>query len=178
MITKNNLAQALMALGYTTDSKSLVYSNTWSDHGASITVDFDRETITYPTEAGFKVNRATTCNFTDPENFVVLTCVSKLFDKGYRPESLELEREWKLGHERKSGFADICISDENGETLVIIECKTPGKEFRDEWRAMQADGGQLFSYWQQERATRWLVLFTCNLKDGGQTLPSHRSKSQ
>lgn len=27
---------------------------------------------------------------------------------------------------------------------------------------MQSDGGQLLSYWQQERATRWLVLFACD----------------
>lgn len=31
---------------------------------------------------------------------------------------------------------------------------------------MQSDGGQLFSYWQQERASRWLVLFACDYQDG------------
>lgn len=90
-----------------------------------------------------------------------------------QPESIELERRWSLGHEQKGGRADICVNDENGDTLVIIECKTPGKEFRDEWRTMLSDGGQLFSYWQQERATRWLVLYASDLVDDKIVLSQH-----
>ncbi len=166
MITRENLEAVLSALGYTKDLLGSCYTKTWPDAGASVSVDFDSEKISYPTSVGFKVNVATTCNFSDNENFVVLACVTKLFDKGYRPESIELERQWSLGHEQKSGRADICVNDERGDTLAIIECKTPGKEYRDEWRTMQSDGGQLFSYWQQERASRWLVLFACDYQDG------------
>lgn len=151
----------------------LFYTKAWQSSGASITVDFSTEHINYPLDAGFKVNEATTCNFSDNENFVVLACVTNLFDKGYRPESIELERRWSLGHEQKGGRADICVNDENGDTLVIIECKTPGKEYRDEWRTMQVDGGQLFSYWQQERATRWLVLYASDLVDDKIVLSQH-----
>lgn len=165
MITRDNLTQALDALGFECDPTGLTYSKRWDDTGASIVVDFQNERIEYPIDKGFRVNIATTCNFSDNENFVVFVCVTKLFDKGYRPESIELERRWSLGHEQKGGKADICIDDEQGDTLVIIECKTPGKEYRDEWRAMQDGGGQLFSYWQQERATRWLVLLTCDIHD-------------
>ncbi len=166
MITRENLEAVLSALGYTKDLLGSCYTKTWPDTGASVSIDFDSEKISYPTSVGFKVNVATTCNFSDNENFVVLACVTKLFDKGYRPESIELERQWSLGHEQKSGRADICVNDERGDTLAIIECKTPGKEYRDEWRTMQSDGGQLFSYWQQERASRWLVLFACDYQDG------------
>lgn len=173
MITRNNLQQALAGLGYTSDMTDLFYSKTWHDLNAAITVDFSSEHIDYPVGIGFKVNEATTCNFSDNENFVVLACVTKLFDKGYRPESIELERRWSLGHEQKGGRADICVNDENGDTLAIIECKTPGKEFRDEWRTMQSDGGQLFSYWQQERATRWLVLFAADYENGEVTLSQY-----
>lgn len=165
MITQKNLSDTLVSLGFQFTADSGVYSKVW-DSGASIRVDMARGLISYPKEAGFKVNKATTCNFSDNENFVVLACVTKLFDKGYRAESIELEREWALGHERKSGRADICVNDEHGETLFIIECKTPGSEFRNEWKTMQADGGQLFSYRQQERACRWLVLYTCDYADG------------
>ena len=101
MISRNNLQQTLAALGYTTDMTGLFYTKTWSDINAAVTVDFSAEHIDYPIGAGFKVNEATTCNFSDNENFVVLTCVTKLFDKGYRPESIELERRWSLGHEQK-----------------------------------------------------------------------------
>lgn len=165
MITQENLSDALVSLGFQPSESSGVFSKVW-DSGASIRVDMDKRRIIYPVDDGFKVNKSTTCNFSDNENFVVLVCVAKLFDKGYRPESLELEREWTLGHEQKSGRADICVNDEYGETLCIIECKTPGTEFRDEWKTMQADGGQLFSYWQQERACRWLVLYACDFVDG------------
>lgn len=170
MITRDNLEEALSALGYVKDLLGSRYTKAWPDTGVSISVDFDSQKIAYPTSAGLKVNVATTCNFTDNENFVVLACVTKLFDKGYRPESIELERQWSLGHEQKGGRADICVNDERGDTLAIIECKTQGKEYRDEWHTMQSDGGQLFSYWQQERACRWLVLFTCDYQDGNVTL--------
>lgn len=165
MINRDNLGNALNAMGYSTKDGGTAFSKAWPETNASIAVDLSKGRIEYPINRGFVVNKATTCNFSDNENFVVLACVTKLFDKGYRPESLELEREWTLGHEQKSGRADICINDENGDTLAIIECKTPGAEFRDEWKNMRADGGQLFSYWQQERGTRWLVLFTCDLED-------------
>lgn len=172
MITQDNLPDALVSLGFQLSEGTEVYTKTW-ESGASIGVDMGKRLIVYPVDDGFKVNKATTCNFSDNESFVVLVCVTKLFDKGYRPESLELEREWTLGHEQKSGRADICVNDEYGETFCIIECKTPGAEFRDEWKTMQADGGQLFSYWQQERACRWLVLYTCDFVDDEISVQQH-----
>ena len=60
-----------------------------------------KEKIIYPENKGFKVNIATTTNFSEPENFVVLECVNRLLHKGYRPENIELERAWTLGHEQK-----------------------------------------------------------------------------
>ena len=162
MITLDNLRDALRALCYEPSGDGTVYQKSWEETSAQVTVDFSKKRIGYPKDLGFKVNKDTTCNFSDNENFVVLACVTMLLDKGYRPESLELEREWALGHEQKSGRADICINDERGDTLAIVECKTPGTEFKNEFKNMQSDGGQLLSYWQQERATRWLVLFACD----------------
>jgi len=106
-----------------------------------------------------KITRKTTCNFSEPENFVVLECITRLMDKGYRPEHIELEKEWALGHEKKSGFADILVKDEEGKTLIIIECKTAGNEYKKEFNNTLNDGGQLFSYWQQERNCKWLALY-------------------
>ena len=82
-----------------------------------------------------------------------------MLDKGYRPEHIELEKVWQLGHEQKGGRADICVSAPDGSMLFIIECKTYGKEFDKYLKKTQSDGDQLFSYWQQERATKWLVLY-------------------
>ena len=98
-------------------------------------------------------------NFSQPENFVVLECITRLMDKGYRPEHIELEKEWTLGHSDKGGFADILVKDADGKTLFIIECKTPGTEYKKELNNTLNDGGQLFSYWKQEGYCKWLSLY-------------------
>lgn len=49
--------------------------------------------------------------------------------------------------------------------LLIIECKTAGTEFNKEKKNTEEDGGQLFSYWQQENATRWLALYASDWRD-------------
>jgi len=124
-----------------------------------IKVDLKNRTIIYPEDRGMTISNRTTCNFSAPENFVVLECVTRLFDKGYRPEHLNLEKEWTLGHESKGGRADICVSDQEGNTLFIVECKTYGREYEKEYKNIVNDGGQLFSYWQQERSCKFLVLY-------------------
>ncbi len=160
MIKKENLEEMLKYIGYVTAGRSKVYEKKYTQFDCVIQVDFSGSgSITYPEEKGMKITRKTTCNFSDPENFVVLECITRLMDKGYRPEHIELEREWTLGHEKKSGFADILVKDEDGKTLFIIECKTDGGEYKKEYNNTINDGGQIFSYWQQERSCKWLVLY-------------------
>lgn len=164
MITKSNLKNVLISIGFINTSNDK-YEKQYPSLDCAITVDFRNEKITYPEDKGFKVNVATTTNFSDPENFVVLECVNRLLDKGYRPENIELERVWTLGHEQKGGRADICVSDRNGKMLFIVECKTYGSEYNKEMKNILSDGGQLISYWQQERGCRWLVLYASNIND-------------
>lgn len=162
MITKSNLKNMLKSTGFSDTSKDK-YEKNYPLSDCSIIVDFRNEKIIYPEDKGFKVNVATTTNFSEPENFVVLECVNRLLDKGYRPENIELERTWTLGHEQKSGRADICVSNQNGKMLFIVECKTFGVEYNKEMKNILSDGGQLISYWQQERGCRWLVLYASNI---------------
>lgn len=164
MITKTNLKDMLLSIGFN-DDRNDIFEKEYKDISCSIIVDFKNQKIKYPEEKGFKVNVATTCNFSEPENFVVLECVNRLFEKGYRPEHIELERAWALGHEQKSGRADICVTDNNGHMLFIIECKTFGNEYQKEMKNILTDGGQLISYWQQEGGCKWLVLYTSNFSD-------------
>lgn len=164
MITKNNLKCMLITIGFSKLSNDK-FEKYYPFSDCSVIVDFRSEKIIYPEDKGFKVNVATTTNFSEPENFVVLECVSRLLDKGYRPENIELERTWTLGHEQKSGRADICVSDQNGKMLFIVECKTFGSEYNKEMKNILSDGGQLISYWQQERGCRWLVLYASNIND-------------
>ena len=94
---------------------------------------------------------------------MVLECVHRLLEKGYKPEHIELEPEWKLGHGGKSGRADILVRDQQGKALLIIECKTAGREFDKAWKDTLEDGAQLISYVEQEKATQFICLYASEL---------------
>lgn len=163
MIRKENLEDMLKVIGYVRDAHKKIYEKRYEAFDCAIEVDFTGSgSIRYPEDKGMKIARKTTCNFSAPENFVVLECITRLMDKGYRPEHIELEREWSIGHEKKGGFADILVKDEDGKTLFIIECKTDGAEYKKEYNNTLSDGGQIFSYWQQERSCKWLALYASN----------------
>lgn len=165
MITKDNFSQVLEYLNFKKNND--VYSKTFPQFGlCAISADFKNKQLNYPENLGFKINDRTTCNFEHPENFVVFECVHRLLEKGYRPEHIELEKRWNLGHDAKGGKADIGVYDKDGENmLIIIECKTAGTEHSKALKLLKEDGGQLFSYWQQERSTKWLSLYASDFKD-------------
>ena len=160
MINKSNIKKALISLGYVYNGNLL--TKHFDSFDCDMIVDFENEQLVYPDSIR---GRDRNTNFDQSENFVVFECVDRLLTKGYRPNHIELEKEWHLGHDSKSGRADICIYKENGEMLIIIECKTYGKEFDKAFKDTQTDGGQLFSYLQQERSTKWLMLYTSNYND-------------
>ena len=165
MITKGNLKKLLSILEYTEVSPHR-FKKEFTDVNCCIEVDFISEKIIYPQDRGLKINDDTTSNFAHPENFVVFECINQLLKKGYRPEHIELEKKWHLGHDTKSGKADICVYDIDNSMLMIIECKTYGKEYKDALKILRTDGGQLFSYWQQERGTKWISLYTSDIVGG------------
>ena len=138
--------------------------NFWGgDNKSLLQVDFKSKKLIYPKQ--LIINDTTTCNFTKPENFVVFECVHRLLAKGYKPEHIELEPKWTLGRDAKGGKADIFLKDMENKPYLLIECKTAGDEFKKEWGRMQNDGGQLFSYFQQERHTKFLCLYTSDFKN-------------
>lgn len=164
MIDRNNFKQVLRELKFT-ESKDIFSKKLSSLTGDVMSADWNKGELIYPDAV--KINDRTTCNFAHPENFVVFECVHRLLEKGYRPEHIELEKRWNLGHDSKGGKADICVYDTDGKnTLFIIECKTAGQEYSKALKLLKADGGQLFSYWQQERSTKWIALYTSDWKDG------------
>ncbi|MCW6702242.1 N-6 DNA methylase [Anaerococcus sp. NML200537] len=165
MITKKNLKDLLLYLGYEEDEGDFSYN--FIESNCDIIVDFNNEKIIYPTDKGLIVNERQTTNFSDNENFVVLECIHRLLEKGYLPSHIEIEKRWSLGHLQKSGRADICVKNATGDDMLfIIECKTYGDEFEKELNTLKTDGGQLFSYLQQEKSTKWLMLYASDFKDG------------
>ena len=161
MITLANFREMLKIIAFTPNVQGTTFS--YTGEGFSLSVDFANQRLIYPREIR---GREHNTSFT-PENFVVFECVYRLLMKGYRPEDIELEKAWQLGHTPKSGRADICVYERDSEkVLMIIECKTWGREFDTALKNTLADGAQLFSYWQQESSAKWLVLYTSDIKDG------------
>ena len=86
MITTSNFKSLIISsLGFEQVDGTQVYSKKFDNISCELQVDFARELLIYPKDKGFKVEAATTCNFSAPENFVVFECVCRLFEKGYRP---------------------------------------------------------------------------------------------
>ena len=161
MITKNNLKDLLQTLGFTAEENTFQKSIGEAD----LKVDCDKQRIIYPEDRGLIVNRQDTCNFSQNENFVVFECVHRLLEKGYKPEHLELEPTWRIGHSASGGRADILVKDQQNNSLLIIECKTAGDEFEKAWDTTRQDGGQLFSYVHQDAQTQYLCLYTSSFSE-------------
>lgn len=162
MITEGNFKKVLTVLGFKYNSQEKVYEKSYPDVSCLMKVDYAHQRLLFPEKIK---GRDRNNGFDKPENFVVFECVDRLLGKGYRPEHVELEKEWHLGHDAKSGRADICVTDSNGDMLFIIECKTWGKEFDNALSDTKNDGAQLFSYWQQEQSCKWLALYASDLQD-------------
>jgi len=158
MITQANFKDVLRKLSFT-ESKD-IFTRYFPDIDVLLQVDFKKQKLIYPINKGFKVSGEFTTGFTQNENFVVFECVNCLFEKGYKPEHIELEPKWKVGHGASGGRADIMIKDNNGKALLIIECKTAGDEFKGAWQDTLMDGGQLITYAKQEGDTEFITLYT------------------
>lgn len=162
-----NLIQLIESIGFSPKSGLVdVWSRFYNDY--EIVVKYNRNSpensvIDYGKK--IKAGRKTTCNFHQAENFVVLECVNRLLEKGYKPDSIELEKTWNLGHKGK-GFLDILVKDLQGQSFLMIECKVWGKDFETEIRNTlnkSKNGSQIFSYLQQEpKTTEAICLYTYN----------------
>lgn len=163
-MTNKEITNTVLAIGFKQDSTNKeVFTKTYDKIKYEISVDLPKDKIDY----GNLIKRGdvTTSNLQHPENLVVLECVNRLIEKGYKPNDLTLEKKWKLGRTAKSGKADITVKGKDGKTLLIIECKTWGQEFTKELDNMKSNGGQLFSYFQQDKNTRYLCLYASVLNN-------------
>ena len=159
MITTRNFEDLLKSLEF--EKEGNTYQKSIGE--ATLKVDVDNSKIIYP--EGLEVKEGHTCNFLQNENFVVFECVYQLLKKGYKPEHLELEPKWKVGHGASGGRADILVKDQEKNPLLLIECKTAGEEFKRAWRKTLQNGDQLFSYAQQIPQTQYLCLYASDFVD-------------
>jgi type I restriction enzyme M protein len=163
MISKENIRDFLATLGFEVEKN--VYSKHFAQGDFYLKVDFNKSELVYPEDKGLVINERQTCNFSAAENFVVFECVHRLLMKGYKPEHIELEPKWKVGHGASGGRADIFVKDQQNKPLLIIECKTAGTAFEKAWKDTLIDGGQLFTYIEQEKAIDFVCLYAAGFDE-------------
>ena len=140
-----------------------IYSKKYKQHsGYCIDIDFQNEVINY---GNLIVSDCkTTQNFSQEENWVVLECVNRLLEKGYKPQNIILEKTWAAGH-GTSGRLDICVTRDDRSEYLLIECKTFEKEFDKAVAKMCKDGGQLFTYFKFSNKADVIMLYTSELQN-------------
>lgn len=130
-------------------------------NGYSIEVDFENAIINFGNK--IKGESKTTQNFSQAENWVVLECVDRLLEKGYAPQNIVLEKTWRTGH-GTSGRLDILVTRHDDSAYLMIECKTWGAEFEKEFKNLERSGGQLFTYFQQDKDADVIMLYASQLQ--------------
>ncbi len=138
-----------------------IYEKQYSQHNYSIEIDFDKKQICYGNLIG--ADCKTTQNLSQDENWVVLECVDRLLEKGYKPQNITLEKTWAAGH-GTSGRLDICVTRDDGSEYLLIECKTYCKEFDKAVAKLNKDGGQLFTYFKFSNKADLIMLYASELQ--------------
>lgn len=157
----------LLSLGFLSKENSNgILHKKYADN-YTIEVDFINEKINYGDL--IQSDSKTTQNFSQKENWVVLECVDRLLLKGYTPNRITLEKVFPSGH-GTSGRLDILVCRDDGTAYMMIECKTWGTEFDKEFKNLNKDGGQLFTYFQQDNNTDILVLYASRFNEDGKCI--------
>ena len=159
-----NISQLTTILGFLPkENTSGIYTKKYPNaDNYAIEIDIEKQIIDYGEK--IQCESKSTQNFSQVENFVVLECVNRLLEKGYKPSTIILEKTFPLGH--NSGRLDILVTRECGMAYLMIECKTYGKEFDKAFNRLKKDGGQLFTYFQQDKNADVLMLYASDLKSG------------
>lgn len=119
--------------------------------------------IDYGTAIKDNAGRSTTQNLSQSESLVVLECIDRLLDLDYPPASLVLEKQFPLGH--TGGYLDVLVL-QDGKAYLMVECKTWGAEFDKERGKLFDDGGQMLTYFHQDRAAKFIGLYASRLSGG------------
>ncbi len=146
------------------NAKGIFYKKYSNCFDYNIEVDFDNNKFNFGNL--ITADSKTTQNFSQDENWVVLDCVNRFLEKGYQPQNIVLEKTWATGH-GTSGRLDILINHDDGSAYLMIECKTYGAEFDKEFKKILKDGGQLFTYFQQDKNAAILMLYASELDKKG-----------
>ncbi|MCF6309195.1 MAG: restriction endonuclease subunit S [Sulfurimonas sp.] len=143
-----------------------IYQKKYSNHDDYILeIDLNKNSIKFGNSIFFNDSKNSTQKITKAEDLIVLECVDRLLTKGYNPKNIILEKVYPSGH-GTSGRLDILVTHDDNSAYMMIECKTWGKEFDTAFKKLNKDGGQLFTYFQQDKDAEVLVLYASQLNSG------------
>ena len=162
-----DIKRLLITLGFSPKENAVnVFSKKYQQaEGYYIEVNLEKQNINYGEK--IQIGRDTCLNLGEhhEENAVTLECVDKLLSIGYKPENIRLEEPFRLGRNSGSGWLDIIVTREDGTAYLMVECKTYGEEYDKELKNIQKNGGQLFTYFQQNTKAELLMLYSSDLID-------------
>lgn len=157
-----NYKNLIQTLGFTAkENTSGIFQKKYN--GYTIEIDFENSIYNFGGKIKFGDSNDTIQNIVKPEDWVVVECVNRLLEKGYKPQNISLEKSWRTGH-NTSGRLDILVTRDDGTAYLMIECKTWGIEFEKEFKNLERNGGQLFTYYQQDKDADILMLYASQLQ--------------
>lgn len=161
------LIDFITALQFVPQNNSVnMYQKKYTNHNDYIIeIDLDKNSINFGNSIFFNDSQNSIQKITKDEDLVVLECVDRLLEKGYSPKNIILEKVYPSGH-GTSGRLDVLVTNDDGSAYMMIECKTWGKEFDTAFKKLYKDGGQLFTYFQQDKDAEVLVLYASQLSNG------------
>lgn len=168
MASTDTIKNTLQAMQFApVEGKSSEWAKTYLAFNHTINVTLAKAAadcrINYGTAIKDNAGRSTTQNLSQSESLVVLECIDRLLDLGYPPASLVLEKQYPLGH--TGGYLDVLVL-QDGKAYLMVECKTWGAEFDKERGKLFDDGGQMLTYFHQDRAAKFIALYASRLSAG------------
>lgn len=125
--------------------------------------DFDNKKVKYIDKIkGWKISKF------KPEEVVRAFILAKLVNElGYRPENIEIEKEYEIGRPKvNKPRIDIIVRDVSGNAFLYIELKRPEEYEKDKDEVIEK---QLFNLASQEKGqgknVKYLVLYTFEIID-------------
>lgn len=149
---------------YKENTKDILIKYYPNHENYSLEINLEKKNINFGNKFFFNNSKNSIQNITKAEDLVVLECVDRLLQKGYKPQNIILEKVYPSGH-GTSGRLDILVTDNQNKAYLMIECKTWGKEFDKAFEKLKKDGGQLFTYFQHDKDAQILVLYTSSLQN-------------
>jgi len=129
------------------------------------TYDFEHKKVKYSEKIkGWKINR-----FRGDEEIVRAFVLAKLVNGlGYKPENIEIEKEYDIGRPKvNKPRIDIIVRDNKGDAFLYIELKSPQDYEKDKDEVIEK---QLFNLASQEKGqghnVKYLTLFSIEIING------------